>query len=236
MAKIPPIDRRQLIQYGGAFIGTSLMATILGNNLANAPAVNAQSVEVNPDTALDKLMAGNARFLEEKRIKGNQGQVRLLEIAQAQGQTPFAAILGCADSRIPPEIVFDQGLGELFVCRIAGNIASPQEIGSLEFGAVVLGAKVIMVLGHQSCGAVKAAMDGGELPGQIGSVVKKIDIGKVTGNSDDPLSVEAATKANVLHQVEVLKQSPLVTELIDQDKLKVVGAYYSLDSGKVTLL
>lgn len=234
MAKNSPIDRRQLIQYGGAFIGTSLMATVLGNNLGNAPAVNAQSMDINPDSALDKLMAGNGRFVEEKRVKGNQNQVRLLEVVE--GQNPFAAILSCADSRVPVEIVFDQGLGDLFVCRIAGNIASPQEVGSLEFGTVVLGAKVIMVLGHQNCGPVKAAMDGGELPGQIGSVIKKIDIGDVTGKNDHAASVEEATKANVLHQVEVLKQSPLVTELIDQDKLKIVGAYYSLNSGEVTLL
>ena len=235
MAKIPPIDRRQLIQYGGAFIGTSLMATILGNNLTNAPVVNAQSMDdVTADKALDKLMVGNNRFVQEKRTKGNQGQYRLLEVAG--GQNPFAAILSCADSRVPPEIVFDQGLGDLFVCRIAGNIASSQEVGSLEFGTVVLGAKVIMVLGHQHCGAVKAAMDGGELPGQIGSITKKIDIGTVSGKNDDAASVEKATKANVLHQVEVLKQSPLVTELIDQDKLKIVGAYYSLDTGIVTLL
>jgi carbonic anhydrase len=210
------------------------MATILGNNLGDPPEVNAQAMDINPETALDKLMAGNNRFVEEKRIKGNQSQVRLVEVAQ--GQNPFAAILGCADSRVPPEIIFDQGLGDLFVCRIAGNISSSQEIGSLEFGTLVLGAKVIMVLGHQNCGAVKAAMDGGELPGQIGSVVKKIDIGTVTDKSDDTASVKAATKANVLHQVKILKQSPVVAELIDQNKLKVVGAYYNLDSGEVTLL
>lgn len=234
MAKIPPIDRRQLIQYGGAFIGTSLMATILGDNLANAPAVQAQAGTMTPNEALNKLMAGNTRFVQEKRKMANQNQARLTEVAQ--GQNPFAAILGCADSRVPTEIIFDQGLGDLFVCRIAGNVASPQEVGSIEFGTAVLGAKVIMVLGHQGCGAVKAAMDGGELPGSIGDVIKNIDIGLVTDKSNNAASVTEATKANVLHQVEVLKQSPLVTELIDQNKLKIVGAYYSLDTGTVTLV
>jgi carbonic anhydrase len=234
MAKIPPIDRRQLIQYGGAFLGTSLMATILGNQMGVNKVAQAQSANQTPQELLTQLMEGNGRFTAQKRVKANQDLYRLVEVAQ--GQNPFAAILSCADSRVPPEIIFDQGLGDLFVCRIAGNIATPQEVGSLEFGTLVLGAKVLMVLGHQGCGAVKAAMDGGELPGQIASVIDKIDIGSVTNDSSNAASVAMATKANVKHQIAVLEQSPVLGQLIAEEKLVLVGAYYNLDSGTVTLL
>ncbi|AIE73286.1 MULTISPECIES: carbonic anhydrase [unclassified Synechocystis] len=234
MAKILPIDRRQLIQYGGAFLGTSLMATILGNQMAGNPAAQAQSTNQTPQQLLTQLMEGNGRFTAQKRVKANQDLYRLAQVAQ--GQNPFAAILSCADSRVPPEIIFDQGLGDLFICRIAGNIATPQEVGSLEFGTLVLGAKVLMVLGHQGCGAVKAAMDGGELPGQIASVIEKIDIGSVTDDSSNAASVAMATKANVEHQMAVLGQSPVLGQLIAEEKLVLVGAYYNLDSGAVTLL
>jgi len=227
------VNRRSLIKYGGGFIGTSLLATIMGNNLINSPIAEAQNKEITPDQALEKLVAGNDRFVNQKRTKRNQDQNRLTEVAQ--GQEPFAAILGCADSRVPAEIVFDQGLGDLFVCRVAGNIATPEEIGSLEFGTLVLGAKVLIVMGHERCGAVKAAIKGGELPGQIGSLIKSIDIGTVTPKSDDLTSLEKAAKANIAHQVEVLKKSPVLSDLIAKGKLKIVGSYYDLDTGKVSL-
>jgi carbonic anhydrase len=228
------VNRRSLIKYGGGFIGTSFIATIMGNNLINPPIAEAQNKEITPDQALEKLVAGNDRFVNQKRTKRNQDQNRLTEVAQ--GQEPFAAILGCADSRVPAEIVFDQGLGDLFVCRVAGNIATPEEIGSLEFGTLVLGAKVLIVMGHERCGAVKAAIKGGELPGQIGSLIKSIDIGTVTSKSDDLTSLEKAAKANVSHQVEVLKKSPVLSDLIAKGKLKIVGSYYDLDTGKISLV
>jgi carbonic anhydrase len=228
------VNRRSLIKYGGGFIGTSLLATIMGNNLINPPIAEAQNKEITPDQALEKLVAGNDRFVNQKRTKRNQDQNRLTEVAQ--GQEPFAAILGCADSRVPAEIVFDQGLGDLFVCRVAGNIATPEEIGSLEFGTLVLGAKVLIVMGHERCGAVKAAIKGGELPGQIGSLIKSIDIGTVTPKSDDLTSLEKAAKANISHQVEVLKKSPVLSDLIAKGQLKIVGSYYDLDTGKISLV
>ena len=228
------LNRRSLIKYGGGFIGTSFIATIMGNNLINPPIAEAQNKEVTPDQALEKLVAGNDRFVNQKRTKRNQDQNRLTEVAQ--GQEPFAAILGCADSRVPAEIVFDQGLGDLFVCRVAGNIATPEEIGSLEFGTLVLGSKVLMVMGHERCGAVKAAIKGGDLTGQIGSLSKGIDIGTVTPKSDDLTSLEKAAKANIAHQVEVLKKSPVLSDLIAKGKLKIVGSYYDLDTGKISLV
>ena len=228
------INRRNILQYGGGFIGTSLMATILGNNLINPPLAEAENTNITPDQALKKLIQGNDRFVNQKRTSPHQNKERLSEIAQ--GQEPFAAILSCADSRVPSEIVFDQGLGDLFVCRVAGNIATSEEIGSLEFGTLVLGAKVLIVMGHERCGAVKAAIQGGEFPGKIGSLVKSISIGDVTLKSTDEASLEKAAKANINHQVETLKKSPVLSNLIAKEKLKIVGTYYDLDTGKVSLV
>jgi len=229
-----PIKRRNMLQYGGGFIGTSLIATVLGNYLPHTPVAIAQNNSMTPGEALQKLVSGNERFVNQKRTNRNQSQERLQEVAQ--GQAPFAAILGCADSRTPVEIVFDQGLGDLFVCRVAGNIATPEEIGSLEFGTLVLGAKVLVVMGHERCGAVKAAIQGGELPGSIGKLIKNIDIGDVPPRSDVEADVDKAGKANVKYQVQKLKQSPVLSDLIAKEKLKIVGAYYDLDTGKVLFL
>ncbi len=229
------LSRRHLIKYGGGFIGTGLAATVLGSNLINLEPVVAQNKDVTPDQALEKLMAGNQRFVTQKRKNPNQTVERLTEIAESQ--SPFAAILGCADSRVPSEIVFDQGLGDLFVCRVAGNIATSEQIGSLEFGTMVLGAKVILVIGHTRCGAVKAAIEGGSFSGQIGSLIGNIKVGvERVQRQPGTNKLETAIKANVLHQVEILNQSLILGDLIDKNLLKIVGAYYNLDTGKVNLL
>jgi carbonic anhydrase len=210
-----------------------LAASTLGQVLVpTAPAI-AQN-NITPDEALRKLMDGNKRFVAQKRKSPNQDVVRLNEVAK--GQKPYAAILGCADSRVPSELVFDQGLGDLFVCRVAGNIAIAEEIGSLEFGAAVLGTKVIMVMGHERCGAVDATMKGASVPGQIGSLLDAIrpSLAKAKGLPGDPL--ENACKANITYQVEQLKKSPVLTDLITAGKLKIVGGYYDLDNGTVSLV
>lgn len=242
------VSRRSLIKYGGGLLGTSLAATIIGGNLSRNEAAEAQNLgkinselliaqnkDITPDEALKKLLAGNRRFAEEKQKNPNQTRERITEIAESQA--PFAAILGCADSRVPSEIIFDQGLGDLFVCRIAGNIATAEEIGSLEFGTVVLGAKLIMVLGHERCGAVKATIEGGRFPGSIGNVIDNIKVGVERAERQPGTNkLETAIKANVLYQVEILNQSSLLGDLIDKGQLKIVSAYYDLDEGKVTLL
>jgi carbonic anhydrase len=234
------LSRRQIVKYGGGFLGTGLAASILGANLQSPKSVAAQKIvvqnkDITPDLALQKLMEGNDRFVNQKRQNPNQDIARLTEVAESQA--PFAAILGCADSRVPSEIVFDQGVGDLFVCRIAGNIATSEEIGSLEFGTMVLGAKLIMILGHARCGAVKATIEGGRFPGQIGSLIDDIKVGaeraaRQTGTN----KLDMAIKANVLYQVELLNQSAVLGDLIDKNQLKIVGGYYDLDNGKVTLL
>jgi carbonic anhydrase len=181
------------------------------------------------------LMEGNERFFKRKpQNSTNRDITRIRQVAQTQN--PFASILSCADSRVPSEIIFDQGFGDLFVCRVAGNIATPEEIGSLEFGTSVLNSKVIMVMGHKRCGAVAAAIKGGQLPGQIGSLIEAIKPALKTAAARPGNQLEDAVKANVLLQVQRLKKSPVVSELIQAGKLKVVGGYYDLDSGIVSLV
>jgi carbonic anhydrase len=227
------VSRRRMLQFGAGVIGTGVVGSTLGQGLVSAPAAIAEN-NITPDEALRKLMEGNKRFVAQKRKSPNQDVVRLTEVAK--GQNPYAAILGCADSRVPSELVFDQGLGDLFVCRVAGNIAIDEEIGSLEFGAAVLGAKVIMVMGHERCGAVDATMKGASVPGKIGSLLDAIrpSLAQAKGLPGDPL--ENACKANIVYQVEQLKKSPVLAELITAGKLKIVGGYYDLDKGTVSLV
>jgi carbonic anhydrase len=227
------VSRRRMLQFGAGAVGITLVASTLGQALAPTVPAIAQN-NITPDEALRKLMDGNKRFVAQKRKSPNQDVVRLNEVAK--GQKPYAAILGCADSRVPSEIVFDQGLGDLFVCRVAGNIAIAEEVGSLEFGAAVLGTKVIMVMGHERCGAVDATMKGASVPGQIGSLLDAIrpSLAKAKGLPGDPL--ENACKANITYQVEQLKKSPVLTDLIAAGKLKIVGGYYDLDNGTVSLV
>jgi carbonic anhydrase len=168
------------------------------------------------------------------RQNPNQTFTRITEVAPSQA--PFAAILGCADSRFPTEIIFDRGFGDIFVCRVAGNVATPEEIGSLEFGTLVLGAKVLMVVGHENCGAVKAAIAGAPVPGQIGSLIDSIKPAVESSKNLPGDKVANAVKANIVLQAKRLKQSPVISQLILQGKLLVVGGYYDLDTGAVTII
>ena len=228
-------SRRRLIQFGAGFLGTGGLATLVSSNLFKSQPAVAQN-QMTPDEALDKLMVGNRRFVERKVTSPNQDTARLTEVAQ--GQNPFASILSCADSRVPPEILFDQGLGDLFVVRDAGNVATPEEIGSLEFGTLILGSQVLMVLGHESCGAVRATLEGGDVPGKIGSILEQIQpaVKQFQGQQDNEDAVKKAVKANVLFQMGRVKASSVISELVEQGKLKVVGAYYNLKTGGVSLI
>lgn len=229
------ISRRSLIKFGAGFLGTGSLATIVGQDLLAPRPAMAQN-DITPEEALKLLMEGNERFVNQKRNNPNQDMARLTEVAE--GQSPFAAVLSCADSRVPPEIVFDRGLGDIFVVRNAGNIATPEEIGSLEFGTLVLGAKVLMVTAHEHCGAVKATMKGGEVPGTIGSILESIApaVTGFEGKQEDPVAVESVAQANVKLQIERLMASPVISELVTAGKLMVVGGYYDLDSGTVTMV
>ncbi|WP_458649225.1 carbonic anhydrase [Sivoneniella epilithica] len=201
---------------------------------AMAAELAGSKADLTPDQALQKLVEGNNRFVAKKQQNPHQTLARLTEVAK--GQHPFAAILGCADSRVPTEVIFDQGLGDIFVVRVAGNIATTEEIASHEFGTLVLGAKVLLVLGHARCGAVDAAIKGGEFPGLISSLVHAIKpaVDDSQGKPGDRL--ENAIKSNVMLQMRRLKVSSVISKLVQENKLKLVGGYYDLDTGKVNLI
>jgi len=227
------LSRRNSFKFVAGAIGTGILAAGVGADFAAPEPAIAQN-DLTPDAALKKLMDGNKRFVDRKRQNPNQDLVRLAEVAKSQ--KPFAAILGCADSRFPSEIIFDQGFGDLFVCRVAGNVATPEEIGSLEFGTLVLGAKVLVVVGHKRCGAVDATIKGAQVPGQIGSLLDAIKPAVESSKSQGGDRLENASKANVLLQANRLKASPVISKLIEEKKLKVVGGYYDLDTGAVNIL
>lgn len=182
-----------------------------------------------PDEALQLLVEGNRRFVEGRTTTPNRNLARVKAVAPKQA--PFAAFLGCADSRVPIEIVFDQGFGDVFVTRVAGNIADPAIIGSLEFGTQVLGAKILMVLGHSSCGAVSAALKGDPVPGQISTLYQHLIPATQLAKGD----LATATRENVRLQAQILAQgSPVIAGLVREGKLKVVGGVYDLATGAVT--
>ena len=225
------LSRRSLFKFGAGAIGTGVLTAGLGSNLL-APEKASAEDDITPDKALQELLDGNERFANKKRLNPHQTYSRLVEVAK--GQKPFASILSCADSRVPSEIVFDQGLGDLFVCRVAGNIATREEIGSLEFGSLVLGSKIIMVVGHERCGAVDATIKGAQVPGQISSLLEAIRPSVESTKEQSGDKVENACKANILSQIKKLKSSSVLSKLIDEEKLTIVGGYYDLDTGKIS--
>ncbi|MEH1889354.1 MAG: carbonic anhydrase [Nostoc sp.] len=227
------LSRRSLFKFGAGAIGTGVLTAGLGSNLLAAEKKTVEE-DITPDKALQELLDRNDRFANKKRRNPHQTYSRLVEVAK--GQKPFASILSCADSRVPSEIVFDQGLGDLFVCRVAGNIATREEIGSLEFGSLVLGSKVIIVVGHERCGAVDATIKGAQVPGQIGSLLEAIRPSVESTKEQSGDKVENACKANILSQIKKLKSSSVLSKLIDEEKLIIVGGYYDLDTGKISIV
>lgn len=190
-------------------------------------------------SALGRLLEGNSRFVAGKPQHPHQDGQRRAELSA--GQKPFAVVIGCADSRTSPEILFDQGLGDLFVVRLAGNIVDDAALGSVEFAVAQLGARLIVVLGHEKCGAVKAVVgivNGDAVPaGHIGSIVEAIKPAAqaVKGREGDP--VENAVRENVHKVVARLKVSdPVLAPLVNAGELKIVGARYDLDDGIVELV
>jgi carbonic anhydrase len=233
------IGRRKLLELVGVG-GLGIAATAAGSVLwyaqpAQAAVAQQNSEPVDPNAVLKRLLDGNKRFMQQKPEYPHHSRRRLQEVATVQH--PFATLLSCADSRVPAEIVFDQGIGDLFDVRIAGNIVTPEALGSLEYGAVVLGTPLILVLGHERCGAVTAAVKGESLPGQIGTFAKAIEpaMAEVKGKLGDP--VENAVVANVKYQVKKLRQnSELLAQLVTAGKLRILGGRYDLDTGEVTIV
>ncbi|WP_027360334.1 carbonic anhydrase [Desulforegula conservatrix] len=182
-----------------------------------------------------KLLDGNRRFVEGKMSHPDQAAIRRTELAKSQN--PFAVIVSCSDSRVPPEVLFDQGLGDLFVIRLAGNILNDAAIGSIEYAVDHLGAKYVMVLGHERCGAVEATVKGGEPHGHIGSLVKAIQPAVDKAKTQEGDLVDNAVNANVSMVVQQLKTSaPILEESVKKGSLVIVGARYDLDDGSVSIL
>ena len=193
---------------------------------------------LSPDGALEGLKRGNARYVEGVSLRHDFKHERE---ALAQGQNPYAAILSCADSRIAPEYAFDSGRGDLFVCRVAGNFASDETVASLEYAVAVLAVPLILVLGHDSCGAVDAAIkslkDNTTLPGHMPSLVAAIApaVKAVSQQAGDTLN--NAIRQNVIDTVAKLASAtPILSVAVEQKKLKVVGGIYRLKDGKVDMV
>lgn len=230
------VSRRAFFKLAGA---TALGFAFSGALQAAAPATPPKPKNViSPDEALARLLKGNERYVEGEAKRRDFVAERPALVA---GQNPFAAVLSCADSRIAPEYAFDTGRGDLFVCRVAGNFANTESIASLEYGVAVLGVPFILVLGHENCGAVSstisAVRSGTKFPGHISSLVKAIRPAVEAELHESGDLLANATRENVLIAVEKLKTcGPILSEAVQQGKLKIAGAIYELASGRVKLV
>lgn len=229
-----PISRRGILAGGAALLsaGAALSACAAAQPQSPSNAISA-------DEALKRLLDGNARYVanapEQKDFSAGRA-------ARTQAQYPFASILSCADSRVAPELAFDQGPGDLFVVRVAGNFLNDDGLASLEYGAQFLNIPLIMVLGHSNCGAVDATIkvlkDGtrlpGHLPGLVASIKPAVEAAKAKGGAD---LLADATVENVRRNVRLLVTGdPVVSKLVEQGKVKVVGGVYELSTGRVNLV
>lgn len=193
------------------------------------------TVMPSPDRALEQLIEGNKRFVSASVTHPNQDDER--RISLGSGQAPFAAVLACADSRVPPEVLFDQGLGDLFVVRVAGNIINDQLLGSLEYAVAHLDTPLIVVLGHTSCGAIGAVASGAELEGHIASLAPAIQpaVDKVRDQEGD-LTDNAAREVARMTAEQLSNSEPILADMVKRGKIKVAPAFYDLESGEVSLL
>ena len=223
------LDRRQFLQraVSGAVFG---VATQSGISLASTRSLYAQA-NLTPDAALQELLTGNQRFAAN-RLTSIEHDLNILKERTVDKQEPFAAVLACADSRVPVELVFDQSIGHIFVSRVAGNIVTPEIIASLEYAVAVLRIRALLVLGHSSCGAVKAAMKADNVPGQISSLYPHLRpaVEQSAGNFDK------AIEANARLQAELLRtSSTVIRDAIKAGTVKVESGVYNLADGKVVL-
>jgi carbonic anhydrase len=209
----------------------ALLLSSLSSSFAAGPS------KVGPDEALKRLLQGNARFVSGHLTHAGPEQIAEARGAVAKSQNPIAVIVGCSDSRVGPELVFDQGLGDLFVVRTAGEVVDSAALGSIEYAVEHLGSPLIVVLGHERCGAVAAAVAGAKEPGHIAAVLKAIEpaVKQTKGKPGDP--VENAVRAQALDVAKQLQDAkPILAERVQSGKLKVVAARYDLDSGKIEML
>ncbi|HUN61405.1 MAG TPA: carbonic anhydrase [Candidatus Sulfotelmatobacter sp.] len=198
--------------------------------MASPRILNAQTT-LTPESALQELIAGNQRF-SVNQLTSVQHDLDMLKDRTVAKQEPFAAVLACADSRVPVELIFDQTIGHVFVARIAGNFVTPEIMASLEYGVAVLGIKVLLVLGHANCGAVKAAMKADKVPGQISALYQHIQPAVAQSGGD----VDKAIKLNADYQANLLRASSTVIKgAVEEGSLKIQAAVYDLATGKVAM-
>ena len=228
----PNLTRRGLFSAGVVAAAAAALPSFPVWAQSTPPAPNA----ISPDEALNRLQHGNARYAANEPTNKDFSVGR---VARTQAQYPFASIVSCANSRLAPELAFDQGPGQLFVVRVAGNFVNEDGLASLEYGAVVLGVPLIMVLGHSNCGAVNATIkvvkDGTTLPGHLPSLTNAIRPAVAAAQAKNPADLlSEATAENVRLNVKYLQTAkPILADLVAAGKLKVVGAVYNVASGKV---
>jgi carbonic anhydrase len=222
-------NRRQFLQtaLAGAVVGVAAHSGIR----LPSPRRLAASAPLSPDSALEQLMAGNQRFAANQ-LTSIDHDLTILKEHTVEKQEPFAAVLACADSRVVVELVFDQSIGQIFVTRVAGNFVTPEITASLEYAVAVLGVRAILVLGHTNCGAVKAAMKGESVPGQISALFQHLRPAVDQAGGD----VAKATAANAKLQADLLRtSSTVIHQAVTAGTVKVAAGVYDLGSGKVTL-
>jgi carbonic anhydrase len=232
MSSLYRLSRREFLKASGL---TAVSVTLA----ACAPTqVSTEAPVTNADEALQRLLEGNERYVANKSIDLNESQSRRVELAK--GQNPFATIFSCVDSRVPPELVFDRGLGDLFVIRTAGQVVDNAVLGSLEFGVAELKIPLLVVLGHESCGAVKATVEAVEnnatAEAEINWLVDGIRPAVEEAKTQSGDLLDNAVKANVFLTDERLKGSPILSEAVETGELKIVGARYDLNTGAVEVI
>jgi carbonic anhydrase len=215
-----------------------LLATILFISLFFSCSQKQEKNQVNILTPLDKLKAGNEKFVSGHPIHPHETLNRIRELKK--GQNPFVVLVSCSDSRIPPELIFDQGLGDVFSIRTAGNIIGEYELGSIEYAVEHLHCKLIVVLGHENCGAIQAYATSQNEKHRGGDHIQNL-VNYIASEEEEKIipdslksNIDNLVKANIIHGVNLLKSStPVLKPLVDKNEIKIIGAYYDLDSGKV---
>jgi carbonic anhydrase len=239
MAETSGITRRDVFRFAAASGITTAVGLGLGDGGPRAAGAGIlPEPRVPPAEALQALRDGNARFVAHN-LTSFAEDLNLINSGATETHEPFAAILSCADARVSPEIIFDQVMGDLFITRVAGNLATPEIIASIEYGVVVLGASLIMVVGHGRCGAVEAASAPSEVPGQISALFAPLRPAVVLGGTGGDLATRVDNRIRTNAQIQAIAlrdSSPPLRERIDAGHLLVVPAYYDLVSGVVTEL
>lgn len=230
-----PLTRRRLFSAMCAAPILGGPAGLLSSAVWSAPTL--QRTSLTPDQALDLLRRGNAEYLTDSPVRAAQGRIRRLELARTQN--PFAVLVSCSDSRVPPELLFGRGLGELFIVRNAGNTVDSAALGSIEYAVSQLGVPLVVVMGHERCGAVDAAVSvvtkGVNYPGSIGKMIEPIIPAVLAAQRDSGDLLDNSVRRNVSRVVNGLRTAsePMLLTPLSEGKLKIVGARYDLDDGSV---